>query len=160
MPVFYVESSALFKRYRTEPGTPVVNALFQERAESDVFTTSHLVIVEMEATGARALNGRTLTRQALGVLLRSFAEDMGRIMILPVSASILANAGQAARNHALRALDAIHFASAATVRETISGQLVLVSSDHEIVQAAKADGIPVLNPEDAGALQTLRSLRV
>jgi len=96
----------------------------------------------------------------LGVLLRSFAEDMGRIMILPVSASILANAGQAARNHALRALDAIHFASAAIVRETISGQLVLVSSDHEIVQAAKADGIPVLNPEDAGALQTLRSLRV
>ena len=42
MPVFYLDTAALLKRYRTEKGTEVVAALFSDRREDDVFVTSQL----------------------------------------------------------------------------------------------------------------------
>ena len=103
MPVFYLESSGHFKRYRTEPGTDVVNALFERRGTADVFVASRLSIIEMEAAAARGVRGRTLTPQAQGAMLRRFAEDMATVLVLSVSPRTLTLASHMARNHGLRA---------------------------------------------------------
>ena len=159
MPVFYVESSALFKRYRTERGTDVVNAVFSERTDSDLLVTSQIVTIEMESTAARGLRGRALNRRAYGAMLRSFAEDLGNIVVLPLYGPIVLEAAQVARQYALRALDAIHLASAVRVSQTIPVQTVLVAADGELIRAGEGAGLAVLNPEAADAMQALERIR-
>lgn len=159
MPVYYLESSALFKRYRTEKGTDVVNAIFAGRTDADVLATSQLVTVEMESAAARGLKGRALNRQAHGAMLRSFAEDLGNIIVLPLTGPAILEAAQVARQWALRALDAMHVATAMRVRQATQVRIVLVAADREIIQVGKATGFDVLDPEDQNASQILERLR-
>ncbi|MBI2172378.1 MAG: type II toxin-antitoxin system VapC family toxin [Chloroflexi bacterium] len=159
MSVFYLESSALFKRYRTEKGTDLVNSVFAGRTGSDVLVTSQLVIMEMESAAARGLKGRVLGRQAYGAMLRAFAEDLGDMLVLPLTGVAVVEAGHVARQWALRALDALHLASAVGVRRATQVQFVVVSADREILQASKLAGFDVLDPEDQDALAVLERLR-
>jgi predicted nucleic acid-binding protein len=57
MPVFYVESSALLKRYKSEIGSAVVAELLDGRTANDYFLTSHFSILEAIAVVARLLKG-------------------------------------------------------------------------------------------------------
>ena len=40
MAVYYLETSALLKRYRTEKGTDLLDELFDSKQESEIFTTN------------------------------------------------------------------------------------------------------------------------
>ncbi len=160
MTVFYLESSALFKRYRTENGTVVLNAIFSEKSTNDVFVTSHLVTVEMESAAARVFKAKAPNRQAHGVLLRLFAEDLEAMILLPVAATLISEAAQQAREHGLRALDAIHFATALRARQAATGRLVFVTSDKDLLRAAHSSEFIALDPERQEALQQLRNLRL
>ncbi len=159
MPVYYLESSGLFKHYRIEKGTDILNTLFSEKSETEVFVTSHLVTVEIEAAVARGFKTKVLNRQAYGVLLRSFAEDLEAMIVLPVSTALISEAAQQARQHELRALDAIHFATALRASQAAPGPLVFVASDKDLLSAARSSGFIVLDPEEPGTLQQLRNLR-
>ncbi|MBI4340253.1 MAG: type II toxin-antitoxin system VapC family toxin [Chloroflexi bacterium] len=159
MAVFYLESSAFFKRYRTEKGTDVLNAVISQKREADVLVTSHLVTVEMESVVARGLKSAALTKKAGGVLLRSFAEDLDAIIVLPISTSLVVEASRVAARHGLRALDAIHFATLIRVSQAAPGSVVFVAADKEMVQAARADNFVTLNPEERSALDQLRKLQ-
>lgn len=159
MPVFYLESSGLFKRYRTEKGTDIVNAIFSAKGETDIFVTSHLTTVEMESVASRGLKSKVISRQAYSVLLRTFAEDLDTMVILPVSSSLISEAAQEARQYGLRALDAIHFASAKRASKGALDSVVFVASDRDLVKAAKATGFTTIDPEEPRALEKLKNLR-
>ena len=64
MALYYLDTSALVKRYRTERGTEVMAALFSDQTLDDAFITSHLTVLEVEAVAARALGARLLTQRA------------------------------------------------------------------------------------------------
>ena len=118
MPLYYLDTSALLKRYKTEKGTPVIDALFSSRKPGEVFVTSHFTSVEVESVAARALKGRVLTAEACGVLLRLYAEDLNeQTIVMPVSTALLSEAAKAAQRNALRAGDAVHLASALRISE-------------------------------------------
>ncbi|MBI4331186.1 MAG: type II toxin-antitoxin system VapC family toxin [Chloroflexi bacterium] len=159
MPVFYIESSGLFKRYRSEKGTDVMKAVFDEKNDADTFVTSHLVTVEMESAAARGLKGKVLNKRAYSVLLRSFAEDLGTMIVLPVSSALITEAAQEARQHELRALDAIHFATAMRVSQAARDSIVFVASDKDLVKASRTVGFITIDPEEQEALGRLRTLR-
>ena len=119
MPLYYLDTSALLKRYKTEKGTAVIDDLFSARRQNEVFVTSQFTSVEIESVAARALKGRVLNKKAHGVLLRLFAEDIEElIIVLPVSTALLSEAAAAARRSAMRAGDALHFASAIRIKES------------------------------------------
>jgi len=61
--------------------------------------------------------------------------------------------------HRLRAGDAIHLATALAVQAATPLRLVLISSDGELLAAAGAAGLAVLDPADPDALASLRGLR-
>lgn len=160
MTVYYLDTSALIKRYRTETGTAVIGVLFSGRREDDVFTTSHFTSLEVESVAARALKARLLDRRAHGVMLRLFAEDLEQwLVVLPLFTALVSNAAELVRRYAIRAGDSIHLASALRVREAVSVETVFVTSDGELLQAAEAAGFSVLNPEADNALETLRRFR-
>ena len=64
--LYYLDTSALLKRYRTEKGSEVIQVLFSERQEDETLVTSHFSSLEVEAMASRALKGRILTRKAYG----------------------------------------------------------------------------------------------
>ena len=157
---YYLDTSAILKRYRTEQGSDVVGALFSAKQPDEVFVTSHFTSVEVEAVAARALKGRVLNRRAYGVLLRLFAEDLeSQLVILPVSTALVSEAAAAARRYALRAADALRIATAGRLQRGAAPEVFLVTSDKELVRAGEAAGFAILDPEAADAWKTLNRLR-
>jgi len=156
---FYVETSALIKRYRTEKGTEVVNAVFGREPPSVTLFVSHLVTVEVESAAIRALNGKALNRTAYGVMLRAFAEDLGRMVVLPIAPQLLPEAAQLAREHALRALDALHFATVVRLSRVTKEPIVFVASDRDLLRASREKGFATLDPEEANAGDKLQTIK-
>ena len=110
MPVFYLDTSAILKRYRSEAGTDVVDSIYDERStpaivksifrgvRSDVLVTSHFACLEVESVAARMLRGKLLADKAYNALLNSFARDLEQHMtVLPVNSDRMVDAIEAAR---------------------------------------------------------------
>lgn len=160
MPAYYVDTSALMKRYRTEAGTDVVNELFAGARPDDLFLTSQLTIVEVEAVAARALKARIFNRRTYGVLLSLFAQDLSHYLtVIPVSPGLVSNSVEVARSYGLRAADCIHLATALQAQDITSSPTRFVGSDSELYRVAQSAGLESLNPADNRAMAVLQGWR-
>jgi predicted nucleic acid-binding protein len=161
MAVFYLDTSVILKRFRTEHGTEVITELYEQLAPRDVLLTSHFTCLEFESVAARAVKGRLIAADAYNGLLGGFARDIGEyVMLLSVGSDLVNQAIEVARDYALRAPDAIHVAAAKRGNHLISsGTFVFVTSDKELFAASSATGLTTLDPESEGALEYLRDLR-
>ena len=162
MAVFYLDTSAVLKRYRTEKGTDVVTQLYEGSTSRDVLLTSSFTCLEVESVAARALKGRVLSQEAYDALLGSFSRDLVEYLaLLPSSREKITDAIDAARTYALRAADAVHLAAGKAGDALIKsdGGLMFVCSDKELLAAAEAAGMETLNPEADEALEKLRATR-
>lgn len=139
MPVFYLDTSAVLKRYRSEQGTDVVDSIFDERftptivksvfrgVRSDVLVTSHFTCLEVESVAARMFRGKLLDEKAY---------------------------------NALRPGDSLHAASARYAMTSAQDECVFVCSDKQLLEAVGDDALmPVLNPESPGAMDQLNTYR-
>jgi predicted nucleic acid-binding protein len=161
VPVYYLETSALVKKYRTERGTEVVAELFQHKRGSDVFVTSYFTVVEITSVATRLLRGGALTSQAYQVIMGNLSRDMRETVRLhAVSDSVLSESIRLTQDHALRAPDAIHVATALGVRAGIPGHpFYFLGSDTRLNTACQSSGLLVLDPEEANSLEALRNFR-
>src|SRR3954463_1716157 len=137
MAIFYLDTSAILKRYRTEKGTDVLSELYEHLASHDALLTSHFACLEFESVAARALKRRLLNQQAYDALLGGLSDDVGEfLMILEFGGEIVNAAIAAARRYSLRAPDSIHIAAAHHADQLIKGgQFVFVASDKELLAA-------------------------
>ena len=162
MVVYYLDTSAILKRYKTEKGTDVVDKLY---ASDEAFlVTSHFSCLEVESVAAKAhkghIPGYALDQLGYAILLSAFASDLGdRLYVVPVASGLVNEAIEAARSHAVRAPDAIHVASASAVKKSVSEDFVFVSSDRELLSAARVSGLMTLDPESSDAMDTLKKLK-
>lgn len=129
-PAAYIDASALVKLFKTEVETA---ALLAELAQWPVRVASALITVEAICT-ARRLGGKA-------VLERAQAATKG-LTLIPVSAEIIKLAGDP-HTPPLRAMDAIHLATALTVRNDVAAMFVY---DGELHAAAKAHQLNPLAP--------------
>jgi predicted nucleic acid-binding protein len=162
MPVFYLDTSAILKRYRTERGTDVVNELYESQTRNDALITSHFSCLEFESVAARALKGNLLSREAYNVMLGSFADDLTRSLhLIEMDGETINYAVVGAREHGLRAGDALQFGAAYLGLKRSPGlDYVFVGSDKELARAvAGFTDLEVLNPEADGAMERLERLR-
>ena len=76
MPVFYLDTSALVKRYRSAPGTEVVEQLLKNPRSEDRFFLSFLSILEL-ASGMLSLAQAGQLRDATATqILAQFRSDV------------------------------------------------------------------------------------
>jgi predicted nucleic acid-binding protein len=162
MAIFYLDTSAILKRYRTEKGSAVIDDLYNQQAEHDALLTSHFSCLELESVAIRAVKGKLLTREAYNSLLGGLARDIGEyLLVTSFSPDQLTEAIHFARAHALRAADAMQFAAAIDANRTvIGGAFVFVVSDKELLSAARASNMSTLDPEADDAMEWLRDLRL
>jgi len=173
MPVFYLDTSAVLKRYRSEQGTDVVDSIYDERftptivksvfqgVRSDVLVTSHFTCLELESVAARMFRGRLLDEKAYNALLNAFARDLEQhVTVLPVSSDRMVDAIEAARSYALRPGDALHAATARHAMTSAQDEVMFVCSDKQLLEAVEDDALmQVLNPEVPDAMERLYKYR-
>jgi uncharacterized protein len=126
----YLDASALVKLFKPEPET---GALRDALHDWPVQVSSELIRVEGVCT-ARRLGGTDVLERALSVL--------ERIDLIPISPEIVKHAtGSFAP--ALRAMDAIHLATALTMREDVGTVFVY---DGDLHAAALMEGLDAAAP--------------
>jgi hypothetical protein len=142
--VFYLDPSAWVKRYVQEPGSAWINSLFdrQERIAS-----VSLGYVEAVAALSRRLPEVDLARVEVRLTV-----DWQNMTRLPITGEGIDHAVDLARQYKLRGADAVHLATALDLQNTLAGisePVVLVTSDDELLEAARTAGLQVSNPVSA-----------
>jgi hypothetical protein len=142
----YWDTSALFKLYVTEPGS---DELFQIAAETKKpVVSSAIITAEMLCALHRKEADGDLGAGSAKVLYSQFLEDIrgNRLLVLPFDSAVAAEAERVVRlayerrpKIPLRSLDAIHLATALSVRTT-----VFVTADGRLRDLAALAGMEVL----------------
>lgn len=163
MPIYYFDTSAIMKRYRTEIGSDVVRELFEKLTGSDELTTSYLTLLEVNSTATRLLNGRVITREVHERILDQFNQDISDygFTLVPVQNELIDRTIGIANEYSLRSLDAMHFTSMLVAKSLSSDDqdIYMVSADRDLIAACESYGIPTLNPQSNDTLDRLRALR-
>jgi uncharacterized protein len=126
----YVDASALVKLFKAEPETEAFRTAL---GDWPVQVASELIRVEAICT-ARRLGEEGVLRRAIGAL--------GQITLVPLSPEIVKLATDSYAPP-LRAMDAVHLATALTMREDLG---VLFVYDSDLHAAAEARGLHPLAP--------------
>ncbi|PYM38520.1 MAG: hypothetical protein DME12_20815 [Candidatus Rokuibacteriota bacterium] len=103
MPVFYLDTSALVKRYRSEPGTEVVEQLLKDPRPEDRFFLSILELTSgiLRLAKAGRLRDATATR-----ILAQFRSDVREFYkVWPLSEEVAVSAVAVIEQHKLRSAD-------------------------------------------------------
>ena len=146
---YFVDSSALVKRYVRETGTAWLRGLTRRRSSTDIFIA---LITAVEVTSAVARRrGVTLTAAQASSLISRFRKHLaGRYFPSQITPALVSDAMTLANRHRLRAYDAVQLAAALDVYRDWSanrfGAFVFVSADRTLNAAATAEGLTVDDP--------------
>jgi predicted nucleic acid-binding protein len=147
---YFIDSSALVKRYVQETGTPWVRRLTHRSAGLRIYL-ARITPVEVASAVARRRQGRTLTSAKASSILYRFRQHLtGRYTLIDLSPALLDDAMRLANAHTLRAYDAVQLAAALGISQQRHdaglAPVTLVSADFALNAAAKAEGLTVEDP--------------
>lgn len=146
MAAYFVDSSALVKRYIQETGTAWVRGLTHRGAGNPIFLP-RITIVEVTAAVARRRGGRTITPTQASAFLSRFRKHVaGRYTILEITPGLLDDTSTLANRYELRAYDSVQLAVARELNRVSQGGIALISADSELNTAATAEGLTVDDP--------------
>jgi uncharacterized protein len=134
---YYLDTSALAKRYVTEPGSAWVRALVRRRKS---LVVSRIAYAELAATVARLWREGFLTEAARDACLGDLDEDFGELTVLEVRAAVVRRVPDLVRRHPLRGYDAVHLASAVALAAR-GTSIDFWSADRRLISAARAEGL-------------------
>jgi len=146
MPVYYIDTSALVKRYSRERGTKTVNTLLAKRGRLAILGS--VAIPEFYAALALKARQGELTRDDWYSVLFKFESEADRGLyqfITPSSRTFLTTKQLILEYPFLRSTQAIHLALAQELRPL---RLSFVSSDQQILELCRSFGMVPINPED------------
>ena len=134
----YFDTSALIKRYVEEAGRREVLQLLRKHD----CVVSAVLPVEVRSALRRRTADKTIDERRAAAILKRFAADRPFWTVIEVSGEVLLTAETLSAAHPLRALDAIHVASAKLFAARIpSPAFIFVSADTRQTTAAEALGI-------------------
>ena len=145
---YYLDSSALVKRYVAEAGSAWIQSITDSAAGNTIFISA---IAQVEVIAALTRRLRPQSAATAATTVAAFRADVqGLYQLVAVTESVLARAALLAEQRALRGYDAMQLASVMELNATfVQGGLVavtFVSSDLELNAAATAEGVNVIDP--------------
>ena len=138
--MLYLDTSALVKLYVDEPLSQELSAAVDE---SEAVATSLLAYAEAMAAFARARREARLSPHGYRHIVDAFEEDWPRYIVVEVTDRLVKNAGNLAVSRALRGYDALHLASALSLRERVPSAVMFVAFDRELNIAAKREALRI-----------------
>ena len=147
MSIQYWDTSALIKRYHIEKGSNRVNDLFAEiESGGSKGIISYLGV--LESLSAITRRKEEIKGDYRKVIKGMLTEIMDKFTIVPIDNYIMELAMKLVIKHNLRSLDSIHLATALMISQYVEKEVVFISSDSELLKAAKKEGFEIINPED------------
>ena len=145
---YYLDASAWVKRYYQESGTAWVQDLF---VHNPTMACASLGLIEVMATLARKGKAREINPSMLEQKVQELEDDWKRFIQVQLSAEAVGIAKELARELALRGADAVRLSSALLLQKRLpeeDDQMILVTSDHELKEAAQSSGLVAIDPDE------------
>lgn len=142
---YFVDTSALAKRYVAETGSTWVRSWIHPDAGHRVFISAIASVEVMSALMRREREG-TLSREDRQKLENDFLYHVETEYLLIDPDKNVLNKARYLLKHALRTLDAIQLASALETSLLFDIHPIFVSADTRLLNAAAAEGLPIDDP--------------
>ncbi len=147
---YYLDSSALVKRYFREQGTAWVGAL-TNAVQNKIFL-SEITLAEVAATfAARSRAPGGISQGYRHLLLGRFLQDCNTLFsLLEVKRPLIEHAIELSQNYRLRGYDSVQLATALAAKQSLMAitnpGLIFVASDRDLLHAAVAEGLAIEYP--------------
>lgn len=145
MTAFFVDSSALAKRYLTEIGSAWVANLVDPAANNTVIV-AEITRVEVAAALAARQRAGNLTQSERDLLVTLLLHHFDtEYRIVAIGPALTGHAVALTQLHRLRGYDAVQLAAALATAAAIPG-LMFLAADDDLLAAAAAEGLSAENP--------------
>jgi uncharacterized protein len=152
MGIYFLDSSALVKRYVSETGSPWVIQQLDPMLQHDAFIAAIASVEIIAAISRRARSGSLTTQAATQICSQIKADLQTDFEIIQITDTVIGAAMVFAQTYQLRGYDAVQLAAAAAVNQLcIANHLapvIFVSADNELNAAAALEGLTIENPND------------
>lgn len=150
MALYFLDSSAVVKRYVSEPGHAWIVSLCDPAQNHDIQITQ-IASVEVIAALCRKAREAAITLVERDALIADLRNDMVTTYgMRTVTTQIYTQAGDLCRTYRLRAYDAIQLAAVLALRDdalaTGVPAPIFVCADTDLIGYAASEGLPVENP--------------
>jgi predicted nucleic acid-binding protein len=145
--VTYLDTSALVKRFVSEAGSSEVQSLLRGRRSGCI--SHHRLRAEMYSGLTQRHREGVVSQLQYRLACKRFERDWMALVKVELGAEILSSARGLIQRHGLRALDAIHLASALGLQAAANEPVTFVAADPRLLQAAAGERLATVNPEAA-----------
>ena len=157
MAMYFLDSSALVKRYFQEPGHEWIETLHDPN-QRHVLYIAQTALVEVVASICRKAREQDMPLEERNTTIDDFRRDVrSSYSVWVVDNAVYMAAGDLCRTHRLRAYDAIQLACVMAVREDAFGvqppeveppDVIFISADRGLLTVALAEGFNIENPNN------------
>jgi predicted nucleic acid-binding protein len=135
--IYFLDTSALVKRYLSEPGSAEVRSLFRRQRPIAV---ARIASAELAAAVARQHREGAVTEAIRDAILARLNRDFAQMTVVEVRAAMLSRVPGLVVRWPLRGYDAVQLAAALTL-QAIGIATTFWSSDANLVGAARGEGL-------------------
>jgi len=147
---YFLDSSAVVKRYVPERGTPWVRALTTQSTGTTIFVARMTQAEVISGVWRRVREGTIIPRTAHAIRLLVDRHTQREYLVIELTARIVHRAEGLLEQHPLRAYDAVQLASALESNARLVGvdlpPLVFVAADTRLLTAASSEGLTIDDP--------------
>jgi predicted nucleic acid-binding protein len=134
--ILYLDTSSLVKLYVEEAASADVADLV---GSAEVTGTSLIAYAEARAAFARRFRENAFSSKDYKRLRSQFESDWRNFLSIHVNPEIIRMAGDLAEKHGLRGYDAVHLASAVTLREKLASPITFSCYDTLLQNASQRE---------------------
>jgi len=142
----YLDTSALIKRFIAEQGSLLVRRLVTREGP---IATAKVAYAEAYSGLTRKHREGNLSVGQYAQACRQFEREWPAYVRVELQDEILHLARDLIRRHPLRGFDAIHLASALTLKQALREDITFAAADDRLLRAASAEHLQALNVETA-----------
>jgi predicted nucleic acid-binding protein len=147
---YFLDSSALVKRYVTETGTAWVTGLLDPRERNRLYI-ARITGAEVTAALTRKERGGYLSAFDAATAIALFQHDyVNRLRPVEITAALVGDAMTTARTYGLRGYDAVQLAAALYANSRRLARklapLIFITADTSLLVAGMAEGLTTDNP--------------
>ena len=146
MSCYFLEATAFAKLFVREPGTDTLIRLM-ETVEDNSKLIAASTPMEVYAALRRRERAGAVSPQDATAALEVLRLEAARTVQQPLNPAVLESARQILDRTSLRWPDAVQLAAALVAREMFHGtEIIFVSASQALLDAARAEGLQVVNP--------------
>ena len=145
--IYYLDTSALVKRYYAEKGSDWIHDLFRPE---NLLVVSKVAYAELIAALGRKRREGEITEESFIRTVQSFQQEWTELLVVEVTDAVFVDLLSVVRRHSLRGFDAIHLCTALWFRKRMKTEVIFVCSDRSLLGAAEKEKLDVCDPEQQG----------